>query len=149
MKYFKLLVFAFLLLSGYESMAQYGYGSYYDPYYGSGYRPGVDRRIDTQRNKKSIRKNKDEKPKDISVLMSDYLAKELKLDDFQKAAVKSVYDERKDEILALSQNQADTRDVITDKFRIISEEIDKEIFPLLSEEQKTAYQKIIDERDKK
>ncbi|WP_417366344.1 hypothetical protein [Flavobacterium beibuense] len=148
MKYFKLLVFAFLLLSGYESMAQYGYGSYYDPYYNSGYRPGVDRRIDTQRSRKSIKKKDDDKPKDLSVVMSDYLAEELKLDDFQKAAIKSVYDERKDEILALSQNQADTRDVIKDKFRTISEEIDKEIIPLLSEEQKTAYQKIIDERNK-
>ncbi|MUV04083.1 hypothetical protein GN157_10220 [Flavobacterium rakeshii] len=148
MKYFKLLVFAFLLLSGYESMAQYGYGSYYDPYYGSGYRPGVDRRIDTQRNKKSIRKKKDEKPKDLSVVMTEYLGEELKLDDFQKAAIKSIYDERKDEILALSHNEADTRDVLKDKFRIISDEIDKEILPLLSDEQKTAYQKMIDERNK-
>ncbi|MEE1898909.1 hypothetical protein V1389_11205 [Flavobacterium rakeshii] len=148
MKYFKLLVFAFLLLSGYESIAQYGYGSYYDPYYGSGYRPGVDRRIDTQRNKKSIRKKKDEKPKDLSVVMTEYLGEELKLDDFQKAAIKSIYDERKDEILALSQNEADTRDVLKDKFRIISDEIDKEILPLLSDEQKKAYQKMIDERNK-
>ncbi|WP_417351814.1 hypothetical protein [Flavobacterium alkalisoli] len=146
MKYFKLLAIAFLLFTGHEAMAQYGYG--YDPYYNSGYRPGVDRRIDTQRRAPDTHKKKDEKPKDLSEVMSEYLAKELKLDDFQKAAVKVIYDDHKDQILELSNNESDTRQVLKDKFNAISEEIDKKILPLLSEDQKKSYQKIIDDRNK-
>lgn len=146
MKYFKFLAFAFLLFTGHEAMAQYGYG--YDPYYNSGYRPGVDRRIDTQRRAPKTHKKTDDKPKDISEIMTEYLGKELKLDDFQKAAVKVIYDEHKDDILELSNNDSDTRQVLKDKFNKISEEIDKKIIPLLSDDQKKAYQKIIDERNK-
>ncbi len=141
MKYIKLLIFAFMLFAGTDALAQYM------PYTGA----GVDRRIDRQKyapktkNKKALEK----KEMDISEVMADHLVKELKLDDFQKAAVKLIYDEHKDEILELSQDQDASSQVIKDKFRIISDKIDKRIIPLLSEEQAKAYQKIIEERNTK
>ena len=141
MKYIKILVFAFMLFAGSDAIAQY------IPYTGA----GVDRRIDRQRyapktkNKEALAKKKD---MDLPEVMTNHLAKELKLDDFQKAAVKMIYEDHKNDILEISQNQEDTSQVLKEKFRLLSEKIDSKIIPLLSEDQAKAYQKMIDDREK-
>ena len=149
MKLLQFLVLALMLFTGADVMAQGGY----NPYYGAPTYGGVDRSIDRQRsapktkNKKKLEEQKKEREKamDISKVMTEYLTKKIKLDAFQEAAVKAIYDENKEEIMALSTDDAPT-DVIKDKSKIISEKIDAKIIPLLSKDQAAEYQKMIDER---
>lgn len=144
MKYFKLLMFAFLLFTGADALAQR-----YDPYTGTYTYGGVDRSIDRQRSAPSTKKKKDQKDKekemDFAQHMTDYLVKELKLDDFQKAAVKVIYDEHKDEIMELSTSDLPSA-ALKDKARNLSDKIDAKIMKLLSKDQAATYQKMIDER---
>lgn len=134
-----------MLFSGTDALAQR-----YDPYTGTTTYGGVDRSIDRQRsapktkNKKKLEEEQ-KKREDISYMMTEYLTQELKLDDFQKAAVKGIYDENKDVIIALGQEDIPT-DVRNDKARLLSEKIDAKIIPLLSKDQAAKYQEIIDKR---
>ncbi len=134
-----------MLFSGADALAQR-----YDPYTGTTTYGGVDRSIDRQRsapktkNKKKLEEEQ-KKRDDIPYMMTEYLTTELKLDDFQKAAVNSIYKEEEDQIKAIGMEDSPS-DVIKEKMRELMQKIDGKIMPLLSKDQKAAYQKIIDER---
>lgn len=133
-----LLVFAFLMGSA-TAFAQY-----YDPYNGTG--AGVDRTIDTQRNAPRTR-NKEKLNKKIDIVEETVkqLDKKLKLDDFQKAAITVIYNDNKDEIMGIVEQDI-PRAAKIQKGKELSEKIDKEILKLLSKEQAEKYQEIIDDR---
>lgn len=99
----------------------------------------VDRRIGQGQYKRS--RGKAEKI-DFIQESTDYLAKELKLDDFQKAAVKSIMSDEKDAIMAINE-ATDMSDLEKrDKTREISQRIYKKVMPLLSKEQGEKYTKM-------
>lgn len=134
-----LAVLTFLIVSS-DAIAQYGYGQPYSP-------GGVDRTIDTQRNAPdTYNKNAKDKKVDIVALAVDDLNKKLKLDDFQKAAITSIYKENIDKLTAISEEDTSFA-AKKDKTRIISEKIDKQIIALLSKEQVEKYKKIIEDRE--
>lgn len=99
----------------------------------------VDRRIGTGQYKRS--RNKPEKY-DFVEESTNYLAKELTLDDFQKAAVKEIIAKEKDEIMAINENTEMNSDVKRDKTLQISDRIYKKVLPLLSKEQAEKYTKM-------
>jgi hypothetical protein len=81
--------------------------------------------------------------------MAEYYQKELKLDDFQAAAVKSALEDERDNIEGLNSERDITKNERQDKVKIIFDRIDAKILPLLNEEQKKKYKelrKISDER---
>lgn len=131
------LFILFIFLSGTTT----AFSQYYN---GRGSSPGVDRSIARQRYKGNNNKQKAEDIDIVEVTVNS-LAKELNLDDFQKAAVKVIYNDNKDAIMSIATEDS-PRKAKEDKAREISEKIDKEIFKLLSEEQAKKYQEIIDER---
>ena len=108
---------------------------------------GVDRTIDRQRSapKTKSKKAKEEAKKDFIQLTVEYLDKKLNLDDFQAAAVTNIYNEYRGQIMMISAEDAPTA-VIKDKMRLITEEIDTKILPLLGKAQTEQYQKMIEER---
>lgn len=143
MKYIKILITSTLLIMACPDVAaQYGYGN---PYSTGGV---VDRRIDRQRDIKSSNKKKkaeNEKPQDFVALTVDYFAKELKLDDFQKAAMRNVYEENKDALMSL--NDLDIPyEAKKEKGKEISDRIDARIFPLLDNQQLAKYKELIEKR---
>ena len=113
-------------------------------YYSQGATGGVNRNIAQQRYKGN---NNSQRAKNVDIVevTVNNLAKELNLDDFQKAAVRVIYNDNKDAIMSIATEDL-PRKAKEDKAREISEKIDKEIFKLLSEEQAKKYQKIIDKR---
>ena len=73
------------------------------------------------------------------------LDKKLKLDDFQKAAITVIYNDNKDEIMGIAEEDI-PRDAKIQKGKDLTEKIDKEILKLLSKEQAEKYQEMIDDR---
>lgn len=71
-----------------------------------------------------------------------YLQKELKLDDFQAAAVREVIEAEKENLIALSQNPDMSENEREDKGREISDRIDGKILKLLSPEQQEKYKEM-------
>jgi dihydroorotase len=134
-----------MLFTGADALAQQ-----YNPYYGTSTYGGVDRSIDRQqrapktKNKKKLEEDK-KKREDLTYMMTEYLTKELKLDDFQKAAVSSIYKENEDDIKSIGSDGS-PGDVQKDQLRKILEKIDGKILPILSKDQQEAYNKIIAER---
>lgn len=140
MKYLKyLFLLAFLYIGSATAMAQY-----YDPYNGTG--AGVNRQIDQQRSKpRTYNKERRNKKIDIVEVTVQQLDEKLQLDDFQKAALTVIYNENKDAILGIAEEDIPTR-AKRDKAKDMTEKIDKEIFKLLNKEQSEKYQEIIDKR---
>ena len=135
MKYIKILAILFLVMFSAEAIAQT------TPYY----RTGVDRRIDTQRRAPKTKNKKAKEKLDIVEVTIDQLDKKLHLDDFQKAAVRVIYNENKDEILGIAGEDIPD-EAKKEKANRISEKIDKQILELLSKEQTVIYQEMIDDR---
>ncbi len=99
----------------------------------------VDRRIGQGQYRRNPRTGE---KRDFIQESTDYLTKELKLDDFQKAAVKSIMSDEKDAIMAINE-ATDMSDLEKkDKTRDISQRIYKKIMPLLSKEQGEKYTKM-------
>lgn len=73
---------------------------------------------------------------------ADYLAKQLTLDDFQKAAVKNILEEERESIMALNSGEKITLDERRDKSAAISARIYKKVLPLLSKPQAEIYTKM-------
>ena len=92
MKYIKILVVLFLVFFSTETVAQT------TPYY----RTGVDRSIDTQRRAPKTKNKKAKEKLDIVEVTVEQLDKKLNLDDFQKAAIRVIYNDNKDEILGIA-----------------------------------------------
>jgi len=76
----------------------------------------------------------------------NYLEKELTLDLFQKAAIKNIFADEKDNITAIGDNKDMTSMEKTDKFREVTQRIQKKVLPLLSKEQAEKYIKIEEAR---
>ena len=116
---------------------------YYNPYYGQGSNPGLDRSITAQPRTPS--KKKKEEKVDIVEMTVERLSKKLNLDGFQKAAVKVIYNENKDEIMGLADEDI-PYEAKKEKGRELTEKIDAKIMALLNDDQKKIYQEMIDDR---
>lgn len=135
---FKLgFLFIFFFVST-SAFAQYGYG------YGRGSNPGVDRSIGRV-PQKSRKKQDKQNEVDFVALTVQYLDKRLNLDDFQAAAISTIYNDNKADLIAISMDKSPT-DVRKDQIRQINEAIDIKIMELLSEDQVIEYKKMVSER---
>lgn len=103
----------------------------------------IDRRIGREQYKRG--KNKDKV--DFIDQMVDYYKTELKLDDFQEAAIRQVLEGERSAILTLNQTEGMTKDEIRDKAKTINDRVDAKILPLLNDTQKKKYQEFIDKRE--
>lgn len=103
----------------------------------------VDRRVGREQYKRS--RPKQEK-KDFVEQSTEYLVKELILDDFQKAAVKNIIEEERENITNLNQAQGITSDERRDRALAISNRLYTKITPLLSKTQAEKYKKMEDEK---
>jgi hypothetical protein len=119
LKAFILIVFAFLFTS--ELSAQ------------------MDRTIAPSQYKRDRKKGE---KVDFVQQSADYLAKQLTLDDFQKAAVKNILEEERESIMALNSGEKITLDERRDKSAAISSRIYKKVLPLLSKPQAEIYTKM-------
>lgn len=99
----------------------------------------VDRRIAPMQYKRDMKK---QEKVDFVEQSTDYLAKELKLDDFQKAAVKTIIEEERENITNLNSDKDMTFDEKRDKSSAISTRIYKKVLPLLSKDQAEKYTKM-------
>ena len=75
-----------------------------------------------------------------------YYTKELKLDDFQQAAVRTIIEEQRDPINELMAAKEITNDERRDRGKAINDRIDEKMIKLLSDEQKVKYKAIQDKR---
>jgi len=97
----------------------------------------VDRRIGREQYKRGKREKVDFVEQSV-----DYYKKELKLDDFQAAAIKEIFEGERDNINSLNQSQGLTKNEIKDKAQGIYDRIDNKILPLLSEDQQKKYKEL-------
>lgn len=139
MKKLQLLAFFILFIGSYDAVAQYGYGQPYSP-------GGVDRSIDNQRNAPKTKNKKAKEKKDPVDIVVGQLAKELKLDDFQQAAMKNIYNEHLPALTAVTEEDTPL-EVKIEKSSQISKKIDKQILAILSKDQAAIYNKMIEERE--
>lgn len=102
----------------------------------------VDRRIG--RNQYRNPKAKVEK-KDVVEQTVEYLTKELKLDDFQKAAARTIVEKERPAITALSEDKRATTVELKDRARNIYDRVYNGVLPLLSKEQAEKYTKLREE----
>lgn len=104
----------------------------------------VDRRV----GREQYRPNRGKREKvDFVEQSTEYLAKELTLDDFQKAAIKNIIEDERENITNLSNAQGIMSEERKDRAQIISARIYKKVLPLLSKTQAEKYTKM--EEDKK
>lgn len=99
----------------------------------------VDRRIGRGQYKRA---KKEPQKVDLVEQSTEYLAKELTLDDFQKAAARNVIAGEKDAIMLVNEDREMLSDVKRDKMKEISTRIYNKIVPLLSTEQAEKYKKL-------
>lgn len=136
---FKLTALFIFLFVADSAFAQYGYG-----YPGGMHQPGMDRSIGRVPNAPS-KKDKDKKEVDVVEVTVNHLGKRLKLDDFQKAAITTVYNEYKTDVLLISGSDEPIA-VKKAKMGEIVDIIDKKVMTYLSEQQIEEYKKMIEER---
>jgi len=103
----------------------------------------VDRRVGREQYKPSRKKVE---KKDFVETSTEYLVKELTLDDFQKAAVKNIIEEERENITNLNQAQGITADERRDRALAISNRLYTKITPLLSKTQAEKYTKMEEEK---
>jgi len=103
----------------------------------------VDRRVGREQYKPSRKK---QEKKDFVEQSTEYLVKELTLDDFQKAAVKNIIEEERENITNLNQTQGMTSDERRDRAVAISNRLFIKITPLLSKTQAEKYTKMEEEK---
>ena len=136
----KLIAALLFLFLADTAFAQYGYGN---PY-GYGSPTGLDRSIGRV-PRPARAKDKEKKEVDMVEVTLKYLDKELNLDDFQEAAIKTVYNEYKPDVIIIGA--ADEPEAVKkDKMRQLTEEIDVKVMKYLSDEQVEKYKKLIAER---
>lgn len=90
--------------------------------------------------------NKNAAPTDFVDQTLKYYTKELKLDDFQQAAVRAIIEEQRDPINVLMETKDITNDERRDRGRAINDRIDAKMKPLLSAEQLKKYTEIQEKR---
>lgn len=99
----------------------------------------VDRRIGREQYKPTKRK---QEKVDFVEESAKYLAKELTLDDFQEAAVKSVIENERNTIMTINTTQGLSSDEKKAKAREISIRIYNKVLPLLTPPQAEKYTKM-------
>ena len=107
----------------------------------------VDRRIGSGQYRRAP-KPKDGKSTDFVDQTVEYYTKELKLDDFQQAAIRTIVEEQRDAINELMAAKEITSDERRDRAKAINDKIDAKIVPILSEDQKTKYKTTIQDKRK-
>ena len=119
----------------------------YSQYYGDGGYGGVDRSIGS-----SVRQNKPSKKnaekKDYADMYTEYMTKEVKLDQLQQAAVKSIVNEHKDSLEEISKSNLPNIEK-RDKMQLINDKINTKILKILSKEQTEKFLKLKEEAEKK
>jgi len=128
-KVFYIALFAALLFTGVTAFAQ------------------MDRSIGRNQYR-GAPKDKRGKPADFVQLTVDYYTKELKLDDFQVAAVKEIMEEQRSAINELGTIQGITDAERKDRANALNDKIEAGIKPLLSEDQKKKYTELQEKRKK-
>ena len=93
-------------------------------------------------------KGKKGKPTDFVQLTVEYYTKELKLDDFQVAAVREIMEDQRSAITQLGEEKDITTNERKDKANAINDKIESRIKPLLSEDQKKKYDELQEKRQK-
>ena len=125
-----------LFLATTSAFAQYGYGR--------GSNPGVDRSIGRV-PKAAKAKDKDKKDVDMVAVTVKYIDKRLNLDDFQEAAITTVYNEYKADVMLIAG--ADEPEAVKRaRMKEITEVIDGKLMKYLSDKQVEEYKKMIAER---
>ncbi len=99
----------------------------------------VDRSVAPQQYKRPKSKHK---PVDFVEQTVNIYKRELKIDDFQAAAVREIMEEEKDNLTALMNDKESTTEELNDRARIIYERMDAKVLPLLSEEQQKKYKEL-------
>jgi hypothetical protein len=89
---------------------------------------------------------KNDKKYDFVAEAVKHYTKELKLDDFQQAAVRNVFEEQREPINELMATKGITADERRDRGRAINDRIGEKIKPLLSEEQFKKYTELQDKK---
>jgi len=103
----------------------------------------VDRRVGREQYRPSrVKKEK----VDFVEQATEYLVKELTLDDFQKAAIKNIIEEERQNITNLNAIQGMTTEEKKERSQIISARIYKKVLPLLSKTQGEKYTKMEEEK---
>lgn len=95
---------------------------------------GSDRYSSQQRGKKD--------QKDFVEQTVEYFTKELKLDDFQKAAVRTIIEEQREPINELIAAKDITNDERRDRGKAINDRIEEKMKPILSPDQLTKFTEI-------
>lgn len=99
----------------------------------------VDRRIGSSQYKRDSKKGE---KVDFVEQSTNYLTKELSLDDFQKAVIKNIIEEERENINNLNTDKDMTKDEIRDRSAAISARIYKKVLPQLSKTQAEKYTKM-------
>jgi len=103
----------------------------------------VDRRVGQGQYKRNPPKHE---KIDFAEESANYFEKELKLDAFQKAAMKNIFADEKEAITAIGDDKDMTVMEKKDKMREVSQRIQKKVLPLLSKEQAVKYNEIEEAR---
>lgn len=99
----------------------------------------VDRRIGSSQYKRDSKKGE---KVDFVEQSTNYLTKELSLDDFQRAVIKNIIEEERENINNLNTDKDMTKDEIRDRSAAISARIYKKVLPQLSKTQAEKYTKM-------
>lgn len=126
-----LILFVFLFSNG--SNAQFGGG-------------GLDRSISGQNSFKPSKKN--EKPIDYVQVSVDNLTKNLNLDGFQAAIVKTILEDFKDKTITITGEEIPS-EAKDEKMKIERDKMEAKIMDVLTKEQKVTYQEIKNKVGKK
>ena len=94
-------------------------------------------------------KKKKAEPYDFVEATVKYLTKELKLDDFQAAAVRNIMKDEEEAIMTLAKDQEMREVERVDKGKEITDRIDAKIIKLLSPEQAAKYTEMQEKKKKK
>lgn len=105
----------------------------------------VDRSIGNSQYKRTTAKNKDKKADFVDLTVKFY-TKELKLDDFQQAAVRAIMEEQREPINDLMADKTLINDERRDKGKAINDRIDEKMKPILSPDQLKKYTELQEKR---
>lgn len=110
---------------------------------------GLDRRIGGQ-GQFHDSKNKDKKKSEFDFVQAstDKMAKELSLDDFQKAATKNIIEDYKNQILSINAEEIPDSGKY-EKINIVKDKMEAKIMQLLNKDQLAKFEAMKNKADKK
>lgn len=104
----------------------------------------VDRSIGSNQYRRPSKGKQEQK--DFVQQTVEYYTKELKLDDFQQAAVRNILEEQRDAINSLMETKNITTDERRDRGKAINDHINEKMSPILSAEQLKKFNEIQEKR---